>query len=67
MLKLYYSDGTEETDEQLFTEYCHSFFLGEPWCSAEDEKELLWETGGECCAQALVDTMFYMCGTYFSL
>ncbi len=33
MLKLYYSDGTEETNE--YTEYCDcSSCLGEPWCSA---------------------------------
>ncbi len=27
---------------------------GSTWCSAEDEEELLWETDGEYCAQALV-------------
>ncbi len=41
---------------------------GEPCSSAEDEEESLWETGGEHCAQSLVDTyMFYMCGTFISL
>ncbi len=36
---------------------------------SEEEEELLWKTGllGEHCAQSLVDTILYMCGTYFAL
>ena len=33
---------------------------GEHWSSAEDEEEVLWETGGEHCAQALVDICSYV-------
>lgn len=35
----------------------------------QEEKEMLWEKGllGHHSGQALVDTMLYMCGTYFAL
>ena len=34
-----------------------------------EEEEMLWESRqlGDHCPQALVDTMLYMCGTYFAL